>query len=361
MNINQTDCSHTNDTPLEPQWSPEFFSSSQSHLVSVVIPAFNAEATIHDTLRSVRSQTHLNLEIIVVDDGSTDRTGSIVESHASSDPRVTLISQANAGVAAARNVGWRSAHSDLIAFLDADDLWAPSKIEKQLEVMLSGGESVGLVYTWFCLIDEQNRIRAEVAGRQIEGDVLEQALTLNFIGNGSSTLIRRRLLIEIGGYDTSLRDADAQGCEDMQLYYRIARKAHYGLVPEHLTGYRVVVNRMSSDRLRMFRSFSMVVEEMKLNHPDSADRIDAGTRFYMRFLVGEALAFANFPQVLSLLSLWSSSHGWDSAKLLSSVIFEKLLRLHKVVWWQLRHFGERLERSGVTKDEAAFSIGELGP
>src|SRR4051812_29793927 len=134
------DSSQTNGIAYERQVSPERCAPAPSQLVSAVIPAFNAERTINDTLRSVRSQTHRNLEIIVVDDGSTDRTRSIVEEHASRDSRVTLISQVNAGVAAARNVGWQSSHSEWIAFLDADDLWAPTKIEKQLEVMIAGGE-----------------------------------------------------------------------------------------------------------------------------------------------------------------------------------------------------------------------------
>lgn len=356
--IDQADSSYTNDTPIEPQWSPESFPPSKSHLVSVVIPAFNAEATINDTLKSVRSQTHLNLEIIVVDDGSTDRTGSIVESHASCDPRVTLISQTNAGVAAARNTGWRSARSDLIAFVDADDLWAPSKIEKQLEVMLAGGERVGLVYTWFSVIDERNRIRAIGPVRRIEGDVIKNALGNNFIGNASSPLIRRRVLEEVGGYDSSLRSAGAQGCEDMQIYYRIALRSHFGLVPEHLTGYRVVARRMSSDRLRMLRSFSLVADEMKRNHPESAEKIDAGVRYYLHFLLGEALAFHDFGQAWSLLSLLRSSVGWDSVTYLTTVFRHKYRGFGIFVWRHLRRLGKSLAGRSAESVEPIFPFGE---
>ena len=198
-----------------------------SHLVSVVIPAYNAEATIDDTLRSVRSQTHRDLEIIVVDDGSTDRTTSVVKTHAAIDGRVTLIAQENAGVAAARNAGWRSARSALIAFVDADDLWAPTKIERQLEVILSGGMRVGLVYTWWALIDEHNRIRCKVQGRDIAGDVLEQTLMGNFVGHASSPLIRRQALVEAGGFDSGLRDAGIHGCEDLLVYHRIAEAVSF--------------------------------------------------------------------------------------------------------------------------------------
>lgn len=153
---------------------PAFDKGSLPHLVSVVIPAYNAESTIDDTLRSVRGQTHRELEIIVVDDGSTDRTTSVVKAHAAADGRVTLIAQENAGVAAARNAGWQSARSAFIAFVDADDLWAPSKIERQLEVILRGGLRVGLVYTWWALIDEHNCIRRKVGGATLPATYLSR-------------------------------------------------------------------------------------------------------------------------------------------------------------------------------------------
>src|SRR5438034_11633591 len=98
-------------------------------LVSVVIPAFNASATIDETIRSVRSQSHRDLDIIVVDDGSIDDTVAIAQRHAAYDSRIRIITQCNAGVAAARNAGWRAARADFIALLDADDLLTPSKTE----------------------------------------------------------------------------------------------------------------------------------------------------------------------------------------------------------------------------------------
>lgn len=325
---------------------------SHSHLVSVVIPAYNAEATIDDTLRSVRSQTHRDLEIIVVDDGSTDRTTSVVKAHAAVDSRVTLIAQENAGVAAARNAGWQSARSAFIAFVDADDLWAPSKIERQLDLILSGGPQVGLVYTWWALIDEHNRIRCKVQGRDIAGDVLEQTLMGNFVGHASSPLIRRQALVEAGGFDSGLRDAGIHGCEDMLIYHRIARKYHFGLIPDHLTGYRVASGRMSSDRPRMLRSFKMVGTEMKLAHPESTEKVDRGTRMYLIFLIGEALGSRNFRQVLRLLSLWVPEHPLDSVIIPFSVFCTR-------AGFHLQWIGMALLGHDFEKEKALFPIGEL--
>jgi len=127
-------------------------------LVSVVIPAFDAEAWIDETIRSVRAQTHSALEIIIVDDGSRDATVELARRHAAADPRIRIIEQANAGVAAARNTGWRSASADLIAFVDADDLWAVTKIERQVEALARAGPEAGLAYCWYLSIDADSII-----------------------------------------------------------------------------------------------------------------------------------------------------------------------------------------------------------
>lgn len=322
-----------------------------SDLVSVVIPAFNAEATIDDTLRSVRSQTHRNLEIIVVDDGSTDETMSIAAMHASKDDRMILFSQRNAGVAAARNAGWQLAHSDFIAFVDADDLWAPTKIERQLEVMIAGGERVGLVYTWWDLIDEKNCICFKSEGWNLSGDVLDQILGKNFVGNGSSTLIRREALLEAGGYDSGLHQNGMQGCEDLLIYYRIARKFHFGLVPEYLTGYRVFSERMSSNRPKMFRSHLAVATEMQADYPDHKRTIDKSTRYYLRFLIGEAIARRNFEQVWLLLSPWVREHPFE-------LLFIPLRIVGMMVKFHLGWMARRLVGHPLVRKGTRFPIGE---
>src|ERR1700752_2239659 len=109
--------------------------------VGVVVPMFNAERTIRATLTSVCRQSHQALDIVVVDDGSTDRSASIVASYARQDRRIRLIRQSNAGVAHARNSGAASTDAAFLAFVDADDLWAPSKIALQMRALQYGGPS----------------------------------------------------------------------------------------------------------------------------------------------------------------------------------------------------------------------------
>ncbi len=272
-------------------------------LVSVVIPAYNAAATLDETLRSARAQTHRALEIIVVNDGSTDQTRAIAQQHAAVDDRVQILDQDNAGLAAARNSGWRRAQSDLIAFLDADDLWARRKIERQVDALRAGGKKVGLVYCGSVRIDADGVVTSRWAVPHCEGDVLAQLFTGNFVGNGSVVLVRRQALIDANGFETALRAADAQGCEDYLLQCRIAEKYPFAVVPEHLVGYRHLPNNMSSNRPRMLRSWMLVVDEMRSRHPQHGDALSSGLRNYAHWIIQDAMSRRGFGQLPAVVRL----------------------------------------------------------
>src|ERR1043165_6513590 len=118
-------------------------------LVSILIPVCNGEASIGQALDSALGQTHANLEVIVVDDGSRDRTSEVVDGVARRDGRVRLVTQPNRGGAAARNRALAAASGEFVAPLDADDLWDPSKIARQVRRIEAAGEGGGLVYCWW--------------------------------------------------------------------------------------------------------------------------------------------------------------------------------------------------------------------
>jgi len=257
--------------------------------VSVVIPAYNAEATLDETLRSVRAQTHRALEIIVVDDGSRDGTPSIAQAHAAADPRVRVIQQDNAGVAAARNRGIEEARAGLVAPVDADDLWSPDKIERQVAALHRGGSRVALVYTWSALIDGESRVVGFGDCATEEGDVLARMCRGNLVGNGSAALMRRDAVLEAGGFDPTLRARQAQGCEDLLLYCRIAARHHAALAPGFLTGYRQSGETMSRDGVQMMRSWRLVAAELRDRHPELRADIAAGEVFVAHWLLGRAL------------------------------------------------------------------------
>jgi glycosyltransferase involved in cell wall biosynthesis len=268
--------------------------------VSVVIPAYKAEATIAETLLSARSQTYSDLEIIVVDDGSSDRTCGLVEEQAADDPRVRLMRQANSGVAAARNAGAAEASGEFLAPLDADDIWYPSKIERQVEQFAGGDPDLGLVYGWSATIDAQSEINKRPTSA-IAGWVLPQMALRNFIGNGSSPLIRMSAFRKTGGYDPTLRDRNAQGCEDRKLYLQLAERYCYAVVPDFLTGYRLVAGNMSSDALQMLRSHDAVSSDFVISHPELASTFHESRNRLSRYMLRRALKHRQYGTARALI------------------------------------------------------------
>jgi glycosyltransferase involved in cell wall biosynthesis len=295
------------------------------------------------------------LEIIVVEDGSTDGTRAIAEAHVVADPRVRMVTQANAGVAAARNLGWRQARSDHIAFIDADDVWTVDKIERQLAVLLAAGPGVGLVYSWHVVIDESSRIRARQAPTMIEGDAFERMLRGNFIGNGSAVLARREALVAARGFDPALHAAGAQGCEDLLFYARVAEHFRFALVPAYQIGYRRLPNNMSSNLPRMLRSWMLVGDEMRLRHPELRDVVDEGLANYTRWLVRHSLAAGRPRPLLSIAAVLMRHRFHVGFGIVVTVMPTELAR---AAWARVRWRLRRPCRSTSSTPAGRFEIEE---
>ncbi len=243
-------------------------------LVSVIVPAYNAENFIERTLNSILNQTYKNLEVLVVDDGSQDRTAEIVKSFVEKDSRVILLNQKNAGVAAARNLAIEKSRGEYIAPIDADDIWYPQKIEKQVQCMLEADQSVGLVYAWSLDIDEDDVIieTRDIEYFQdfcsVEGTVYPVLVYINFIRNASVPLIRRSCFEQIGVYNCKLKANHAQGCEDWDITLRIAEHYKFRVVREFLIGYRQLRGSMSRSYRSMERSYNLFMGEFRQRHPE---------------------------------------------------------------------------------------------
>jgi len=277
-----------------------------SPLVSVVIPMFNAARTIERTLASVRGQTHRNLEILIVDDGSTDDGPAIVERHATHDQRVRIICQSNGGVASARNAAIAASSGAFVAPVDADDLWHPEKTALQLAAMAGpdglDDRSIGLVYCWYSIIDADDIVRFDDRRSTAEGDALNAMASRNIVGHGSGALMRREAVIQAGGYDTSLRARNGEGCEDYKLYFQIAEHYRFALVRQCLVGYRETRENMSSDPRKALRSRALCVPEFVARHPDLEGKFHQGRLRIMRFMLGRALRTGNVGDAAFLLS-----------------------------------------------------------
>jgi glycosyltransferase involved in cell wall biosynthesis len=200
--------------------------------ISVVIPTYNYGRFIAEAIESVLRQTRAADEIIVVDDGSTDDTEAVV---AEFGDKVRYVRQENAGVCAARNRGVAESSGDVIAFLDADDIWHAGKIEKQLEKFAADAE-IGLVHCAMREFESETGETLRLHAEGMEGDVADELLLWErtaIIGCGTAVMVSRKAFDEAGGFDTRLKVG-----EDWDLCYRIARRYKVGFVPEVLVDYR---------------------------------------------------------------------------------------------------------------------------
>ena len=295
-------------------------------------------------------QSHERIEIIVVDDGSTDDTLAVAERHADQDPRIKIIRQDNAGVAAARNAGWQAACAEFIAFIDADDLWAPTKIERQLQAMIDGGERTGLVYSWYAWIDAKSRVNVKSDPVYHAGEVLNYLFEGNFIGNGSSAMVRREALIAQMG-SRAASGVGCAGCEDLAVLLPGRGGVSLRVVPEYEIGYRYLPNNMSSDMTRMFRSWMLVADEMAARHPDRAALLDRGISNYARWLLRRALIGGRLGYFASVLALL----GRRNPLLAVRVVALGLPRdIACAAWWMSRGLRHRELR----RPPPAFLIGD---
>jgi glycosyltransferase involved in cell wall biosynthesis len=247
-----------------------------NNLISIVIPAYNAERFIGRTLSSALNQTFKDIEVIVINDGSTDKTQFIVENFAANDRRVRLFNTMNRGVAMARNFGIENARGTYVAFLDADDLWHPTKIEQQFKALsaYAADPTWAGVYVFHRAIDEEDRV---IDTRQVamncRGYVLARDLVLKFVGNGSSLLVRREAALAVGGFDPSYAEAGLGGSEDLDFELRLAARYRIEAVRSFLVGYRVYEGNMSSDRVRMAKSLVATIEQHIRRNPSMPPRI----------------------------------------------------------------------------------------
>ncbi len=198
--------------------------------ISVVIPAYNSEDTISETIESVLEQTFSNFELIIVNDGSTDKTLEIISRFL--DERIKVISQENSGPQRSRNVGAKNAQGKYIAFLDADDLWTANKLELQFKA-LENNLKASVVYSWTNVIDQNGQFSRRGGRCKRKGNVFFDLLLSNFLESGSNPLIRLDAIENIGGFDERIVAA-----QDWDLYIKLAEKYSFECIPEVQVLYR---------------------------------------------------------------------------------------------------------------------------
>jgi glycosyltransferase involved in cell wall biosynthesis len=213
--------------------------TQESVSVSVVIPTYNRSGVLGRAIDSVLAQTHEKLELLVVDDASTDSTAKLVKDY--DDPRVRHIPhQKNRGANVARNRGILASRGEYVAFLDDDDCWKPPKLEKQVEVFASSTTQLGLVYTGREVYDAEGYVNKNLPSD--DGEVFDSLLRRNFIPS-ETPLVRRACFSESGLFDPNMKS-----CQDWDMWLRIAQRYLVGYVPEVLAEtHRDSKNRISDD------------------------------------------------------------------------------------------------------------------
>jgi glycosyltransferase involved in cell wall biosynthesis len=225
--------------------------------VSVIVPTYNSAHFLSAAIQSVLAQSYRDFELIVVDDGSRDHTPRVV---ASFGDRVRYLRQENAGVSVARNRGIAESSGRYVAFLDADDTWMPSKLQRQRDA-LEAEPTRRLCYSAFEVVDEKLSA-IEIRRSRRQGSALEDLLTRgNVVGSICTVMCERALIDEVGGFDVTLSQ-----CADWDLWIRIAARTEFIYLDEPLATYRQHGQSMSR-QVRLLENDSLRLLEKGFGLP----------------------------------------------------------------------------------------------
>jgi glycosyltransferase involved in cell wall biosynthesis len=232
--------------------------------ISVVIPCHNSEKIVPDAINSVLKQSERDFELIMVDDGSTDGTAAVIESI--NDPRVKLVRQENKGASAARNTGINAARGDYVAFLDHDDLWLPTFLEKTVTLLDRDPQAIMVAANQYWQkhpSDHDTTLYDCVKFDNSRNEILFEDLIRRNIISTSASVVRREALIQCGGFDEELRVA-----EDYNLWLKISTMRRRILVVAEPLGVsrRFVVGSLVKNKLLMAHDGLLCLDKFYKSH-----------------------------------------------------------------------------------------------
>ncbi len=270
-------------------------------IISVVVPAYNSQRTILETINSVLEQSFTDFELIVINDGSTDGTLELLSNI--KDARFKVYSYPNGGLPVARNRGIVRATGEFVSFIDADDLWTPDKLELQLQALQQNPQA-GVAYSWtICMGNNGNSFHPGVS-ESFQGNVYPKLLVGNFIGSGSNVLLRREAIESVGYFDESLKS-----CEDWDYWLRLAPKWEFVVVPEPQIIYRLSSGAMSSKLDVMEKYQTLVLEKAFESAPSELQYLkNRGFAYIYLFMTRLCLSRVNDAKVVKQASqkLWKA-------------------------------------------------------
>ncbi len=271
-------------------------------LISVIIATYNRRDFIVEAVNSALDQTYKNIEVIIVDDGSTDDSRSLIEAEFGTDPRVSYFYQENNKRASAFNHGLQHARGEFIAIVDSDNRWLPHRLESGYRA-LTANPDYDIAYGDNILIDEQGNEISRENMKRYSGNITFQLLRDNCVSINTA-LVPRRCFDELGPMDTSRKRSD-----DYELWLRFSTAYRFLYVPDFMAEYRVMEDQLSSDKTRRFDANWSIISDFRSQHPSALSRkeFDAGFAFFhirkARYLSGQGEKMAALGEVFRAMKL----------------------------------------------------------
>ncbi|NJM47790.1 MAG: glycosyltransferase family 2 protein [Alkalinema sp. RU_4_3] len=298
--------------------------------VSVVVPAYNIAGYLTATLRSLTTQTYDNFEVLIVDDGSTDKTAQVAHAFAANYENFHLLRKPNGGLSSARNFGIAAAKGEYIALLDGDDLYRPEKLARHVAI-LDRKPEIGLVYSASqALRDDGGRTWFYLSGKPVAEDPLEALLYKNFVGHGSNAMFRRSLVAQVGGFDERLVSV-----EDLDFWLRIAETGEWEFYRDRrvLCDYRVRPAGLSYNTQQMQKTHELVIGRVADRHPERTAKIMPRAYAYMyRYLARLAMTTGDGDRAKTYLDrAWQSDSSifWRDGRSMTTLLSVKCAPLAK--------------------------------
>ena len=314
-------------------------------LVSVIVPVYNVENYIAQTLKSVLAQTYDNFELLIVDDESPDSSIEICQKFA--DPRVKIIRQKNRGLAGARNTGIRHAQGDYLAFLDSDDLWLPEKLARHIK-HLEDSPEVGVSFSRSQFIDGEGKALGIYQMPKLTDITPSHLLCRNPVGNGSAPVIRKEVFSAIcfqdnlhGEVEDFYFDENFRQSEDIECWLRIAAETPWKLegISDALTLYRVNGEGLSANVLKQYDSWEQMATKHRQRSPELLAKYENPARaFQLRYLARRAVRLKDGKMAVSLTHKALATH-WqiilsEPSKTIQTIIAAYLLRVLPLAFYQ---------------------------
>ena len=307
-------------------------------LVSVIVPVYNVENYIAQTIESVLNQTYSHFELLIIDDESPDRSIEICQQF--DDPRIKIISQKNRGLAGARNTGIRHAQGDYLAFLDSDDLWLPEKLAQHVK-HLESSPQVGVSFCRSQFIDGQGQALGIYQMPKLQDITPSHLLCRNPIGNGSAPVIRKEVLAAIcfqdnlhGEVENFYFDENFRQSEDIECWLRIAAETPWKIegIGEALTLYRVNGEGLSANVIKQYDSWEQMINKHRDRSPELLAQYENPARaFQLRYLARRAVRLKNGTMAVNLTHKALATH-WqiilsEPTRTVQTIFAAYLLRL----------------------------------